>query len=197
MREHEVNKLDNFIMGWYMDDTSLCDRLIDYFENRAERLPGISAKGVDESFKKSTDALVLEEPLVKEYGNYLEQYSNLYKEKYPACNSYAPWRPIQYLQIQKYKPSEAFYGWHTERSEGDGKIASRHLVFMTYLNNVTDGGETEWMHQEIKIKPEKGLTIIWPVDWTFTHRGLASPTQDKYILTGWFNFIPRGYNANI
>jgi hypothetical protein len=59
---------------------------------------------------------------------------------------------------------------------------------MTYLNDVTDSGETEFLHQQLKIKPEKGLTLIWPADWMFTHRGVASLTQEKYIATGWFNY---------
>ena len=78
--------------------------------------------------------------------------------------------------------------WHCEKSGDEGNI-NRHLVFMTYLNDVTDGGETEWYYQKEKIKPEKGLTVIWPAEWMFTHRGVISKTQTKYITTGWYNFI--------
>jgi hypothetical protein len=60
---------------------------------------------------------------------------------------------------------------------------------MTYLNTVTDGGETEFFWQKIKVKPEKGLTLIWPSDFTHTHRGIPSPSQKKYIVTGWFNIL--------
>jgi hypothetical protein len=60
---------------------------------------------------------------------------------------------------------------------------------MTYLNDVQDAGETAFYHQDVLIKPEKGLTLIWPSDWTFTHKGIPSPTEDKYIVTGWFSFI--------
>ena len=60
---------------------------------------------------------------------------------------------------------------------------------MTYLNDVTDGGETEFLHQGLKVQPQKGLTLIWPADWTHTHRGVASPTQEKAIVTGWFNYV--------
>jgi hypothetical protein len=60
---------------------------------------------------------------------------------------------------------------------------------MTYLNDVTDGGETEWEYQKIKIKPEKGLTVIWSADYTFSHRGITSLTQTKYITTGWYGYI--------
>mgnify|MGYP001271300870 CR=1 FL=1 len=38
----------------------------------------------------------------------------------------------------------------------------RVLVFMTYLNDVTDEGETEWYYQRVKVKPRKGLTVIDP-----------------------------------
>jgi hypothetical protein len=59
---------------------------------------------------------------------------------------------------------------------------------MTYLNDVNDGGETHFYHQELKVQPRKGLTLIWPADWTYTHRGIASPTEDKYIVTGWYSY---------
>jgi hypothetical protein len=59
---------------------------------------------------------------------------------------------------------------------------------MTYLNDVEIGGETEFFHQKLKIRPEKGLTLIWPADWTFTHIGITSP-EEKFIVTGWFNYI--------
>ena len=40
----------------------------------------------------------------------------------------------------------------------------------------------------IRFQAKKGLTLVWPSDWTFMHRGVPSPTQEKRIMTGWFNF---------
>ena len=69
---------------------------------------------------------------------------------------------------------------------------------MTYLNDVEDKGETEFVLQNLKVKAEKGKTLIWPADWTHTHRGIISPTQEKYIVTGWFNFMGRKHpNPNL
>ena len=34
-----------------------------------------------------------------------------------------------------------------------------------------------------------GKILCWPCDWTHTHRGIVSPTETKYILTGWFSFV--------
>jgi hypothetical protein len=57
------------------------------------------------------------------------------------------------------------------------------------LNDVHDAGETEFLLQKVKAKPTKGLSLIWPSDWTHTHRGIVSPTEEKYIITGWFDFV--------
>ena len=66
--------------------------------------------------------------------------------------------------------------------------ARRLLVFMTYLNDVDDGG-TEFKYQNITTPAKKGLTLIWPAPWTHTHRGQISYTKTKYITTGWFSYI--------
>jgi hypothetical protein len=60
---------------------------------------------------------------------------------------------------------------------------------MTYLNDVHDAGGTEFFHQKLTVLPRKGLTLIWPADWTHTHRGIVSPTEEKYVITGWFDFV--------
>ena len=60
---------------------------------------------------------------------------------------------------------------------------------MTYLNDVEDCGETKFKLQNLKVKAEKGKTVIWPADWTHTHCGVVAPTQEKYIVTGWFSFV--------
>lgn len=58
---------------------------------------------------------------------------------------------------------------------------------MTYLNDVQNGG-TEFLYQKITTKAKKGLTLIWPSDFTHTHRGQICD-KTKYIITGWFDFI--------
>lgn len=56
---------------------------------------------------------------------------------------------------------------------------------MTYLNDIEEGGETEFYWQNIKMKPKKGLTVLWPSDFTHRHRGLPCDVE-KWITTGWF-----------
>lgn len=94
-----------------------------------------------------------------------------------------PFRISQGFNIQRYRPSQAFHGYHCERA--GIPHSERILVWMIYLNDVTDRGETEFYYQHYFERPEEGKLVIWPSDWTYLHRGIPSPTQTKYIITGW------------
>ena len=59
---------------------------------------------------------------------------------------------------------------------------------MTYLNNVEDGGETNFKHFKINIKPQQGKTLIWPAEWTHAHNGEVVKSGKKYIITGHMHF---------
>ena len=67
---------------------------------------------------------------------------------------------------------------------------NRHLVFMTYLNDVENGG-TEFYYFPDTMYKQKGLTIIWYVGWTHTHRGVVNDVDEKYIITGWYSFYDK------
>jgi hypothetical protein len=178
-----------FIGQYYLDDLSICDDIINYFKNSTDKTAGKVGFGeVNKIIKDSTDLYLDNVNLANNYNMQLQQVLNKYIEKYEFCNKYESFSLVERVNIQHYLPSQGFYRWHTERTGKQEPVASRHLVFMTYLNDVDDGGETEFYYQELKVKPRKGLTLIWPADWTHTHRGITSNTEEKYIVTGWFNF---------
>jgi hypothetical protein len=194
LKSHKINQNNNFILGWYIDK-NLCDDLISFFENDNTKGPGKTYGGnniskIDKEVKDSTDLDISQhnnEPLIQKYLTNLGYVIEHYKKEYTFSDiGVSKWIISPTYNIQRYYPNQGFHQWHCER--GGVENFNRHLVFMTYLNDVIDGGETEWYYQKTKVKPEKGLTVIWPADWTFTHRGLVSKTQTKYIATGWYNF---------
>ena len=63
----------------------------------------------------------------------------------------------------------------------------RVLAWMTYLNDVEDGGSTSFHHYDLDVKPEKGKTLIWPADWTHADSGKVLNSGTKYIITGWMH----------
>lgn len=184
--------MSDFIFTDYLQDITICDRIIDWFKETEMKGPGW-AGGPDRSdntVKVSTDSnLRYNVELCNEYLAALDVVCKKYIEKYSFADYYAPWDVMDSVNIQYYQPGEGFYAWHCERGAVKHPAGSRHMVFMTYLNDVTDGGETEFYYQELKIQPKKGLTVLWPADWTHTHRGITSPTQEKYIVTGWYNYL--------
>ncbi len=193
MKSHVLNTANNFIGGWYIDE-SVCDDLIEYHKNNPIKFIGEAFNSnqgiskVDKSIKDSTDVVLDNGSLSSVYFKQLQSCVDEYVKLYPYSNNYAQWLIWERVNIQHYVPGGGYKIFHTERISADFPGCNRHMVFMTYLNDVTDEGETEFFHQNIKVKPQKGLTLIWPADWTFTHRGITSHTQEKYIITGWFSY---------
>lgn len=183
---------NDFIFVDYLSNISICDELIEFHKNSPNKEIGRTGYGeIKPDWKDSLDVnLIPGSDLATNYVKQLIEVVDRYRNKFHWCNEYAPWSIIEGINIQYYKPGGGFHIWHTERSSPILPICYRHLVFMTYLNDVIDGGETEWYYQKIKVKPKKGLTVVWPTDWTYTHRGIPSPTEEKYIVTGWFSYLP-------
>ena len=83
-------------------------------------------------------------------------------------------------------PTEGFHPYHIE--QGNLPPSSyRVSVYTVYLNDVEEGGETEFLYQLKRIKPEKGTACIFPASYTHVHRGNTPFSGEKYIITGWLS----------
>jgi len=88
------------------------------------------------------------------------------------------------LKIQKTLPTEGYHAWHIEHGKGFDNEA-RAIVFSIYLNDVEEGGETEFLHFSKRTKPKTGRIVIWPAAFPYVHRGNPPLSGEKYILTSW------------
>ena len=88
------------------------------------------------------------------------------------------------LKIQKTLPTEGYHVWHIEHGKGYHN-ESRAFVFTIYLNDVEEGGETEFLHFSKRVKPKTGRIVIWPAGFPYIHRGNSPLSGKKYILTSW------------
>lgn len=184
---------DTFIKSWKLKNPSVCDDLIKYFKASKEKQPGRFGYGgghhigtYDKKIKDSTDIPVRDSssPVIQNYLTQLSELLALYKRKYKFIEEAGSWNLLFPFTIKHYKPKQGYHRWHYERA--GLPTCNRMLVFMTYLNDVSQGGQTEWFYQKVKIKPKKGLTVFWPTDFNFTHRGVPSLKEHKYITSGWF-----------
>ena len=183
----------NFIGSWILKDTDMCDEIVNFFEaNPAYQGAGSIDGGVDESLKKTTDIPIkpkqLEQEKYKIFNTYINNVVNCfndYKEQWPFLNTIKGME-IGTFNLQKYSPGGHFSAVHTERA--CSSTMHRVLAFMTYLNDVEEGGETSFHYYDINVQPKKGKTIIWPAEWTHAHSGGVVKQGCKYIVTGWIQF---------
>ena len=95
------------------------------------------------------------------------------------------------INIQKYQQNKGGYPhWHSEQfpQNGHNEALHRVVLYMFYLNDVEEGGETEFYYQQRKISPKKGTMVIAPAGFTHSHRGNRPVSGDKYIVTSWLMF---------
>ncbi len=109
--------------------------------------------------------------------HYFERYPILKQGRYVHLN----------CKFQRTKPGEGYHTWHYENS-GDSRY--RKLVTMLYLNDVEEGGETEFLYLHRRVQPRQGRLLIFPAGFTHTHRGNPPLSGDKFILTSWLEEFP-------
>lgn len=177
-----------------------CDEIIEWFEEREDlHTPGhvidyyddkgVEISKVDTVVKDSTD---IGAKLTSDYLStqiIFEPLSNAlfdYVEKYPFLKELPEFGLDYIYNVQRYYPNQGFFLEHAENSaKGDCRV----LAWTLYLNDITDGGETLYTLYNKKIKPQAGTLVIFPAHWTHAHKGVTSPTETKYIATGWFSFL--------
>ncbi len=169
----------------YKLDPGLCDDLINYFKNNTEykHAGTTQATGINKSIKDSTDVHFYNRSYDKDicsFFNALSECVHSYMVKYNV-EGYLTTEISN--NIQHYKPGGGYPKLHYER--GPGVDLNRQLVYMLYLNTVTDQGGTNFPYQNVTTPAVKGDLIIWPAEFTHPHQGIISPTEEKYIATGW------------
>jgi 2OG-Fe(II) oxygenase superfamily len=189
----------------------LCDEIVNLYESSSTKYKGVTRGGVNETVKKTMDMLIpkeahsttscwskIEEFLYRELNEnlkkYLENVNNfkqLSKEEnnnHNVCFLKGLNLQVDHFMIQKYVKEEGFYIYHDDFEADFKKSRYRVITFLWYLNDVDEGGETEFWGSKC-IKPEKGKLILFPAFWCFPHRGKLPISSDKYIITGWF-YLP-------
>jgi len=178
-----------------------CDKLIDYFEwskqnhktwNRFDSETTPESRKNDNS--TSLTNFVDDRCFTSDNTNLVQQFNDTffdtwYKEyaKFFSVLDNASSHGIYAHKIQKTNPGGGYHVWHFEN--GDMTTSRRLGVYILYLNDVEIGGETELLYLRQRIEPKKGRLVIFPAGYVFTHRGNPPLTNDKYIMTGWLEYV--------
>jgi hypothetical protein len=196
--------MENYV---FTNKTSLsneiCNLIIKKYENESMKWQGQTLSGVNLDIKDSIDFVIpknkidgaeewcdIYELLEKELNNNVKEYihklDDIINIKYN--NSYTTFSKnfltSQLFQVQRYDKNKGKYIYHNDFTCDWDNKKFRVLTFLWYLNDVDEGGETEFWGN-YKIKPERGKLILFPASWVFPHSGLMPISNDKYIITGW------------
>jgi predicted 2-oxoglutarate/Fe(II)-dependent dioxygenase YbiX len=170
----------------------LCDDMVARFEtNLDDQYKGrVGAEmKANSPLKKTTDIAITGKPHWQDVNNNLFRSLSLalreFGEAYPYFSPLPRFGDKGY-NLQRYQVGE-YYHWHVD---GDSPaLATRQLVALWYLNDTKEkGGETAFLHQDIKVTPTKGTLILFPPFWTHEHRAMVVGEGAKYIATTWVVF---------
>lgn len=190
-------------IGYYRNlyPTGYCQHLIEEFDRLQEGGAGSNrqqSENAKRHFKDDHQIMInLKNHSLKPFNN--KDSCDLFFDGLQACyddysDKYSILRDNGHLRatcmkMQKTPPGGGYHIWHGEQGPKDQ--ASRVLVYMVYLNSFEDneGGETEFLYQRTRVKPEENLMLLWPASYTHAHRGNPVLAEKyKYIVTGWFYY---------
>lgn len=181
-----------------------CDNMINFFETKSE-LGGEGLFKVDTYKRRDTSigllkyGSYLKSKDKKEFDRVLYQCYTEYRQEYifedqdidtlEFTKKTSP-LPISYnndgYKLQKSSSGGGFCKWHSEYNYYSDTTNDRFLVWMVYLNDVEQGGKTDFKY--ISLKPTKGTLVLWPAYFTHNHRAALDLKEDKYIMTGWLTW---------
>ena len=180
------------IYDGYIPDTE-CDKAIQYFEKENalnKAYDRLQSENANLNFKNDKAITLAEHvdtwfeelrPLLVNFDMALRHY----QDATGVLTAYGiEGFKYTHLKIQKTLPTQGYHVWHLEHGHGKNN-SERALVFTIYLNDVEEGGETEFLHQSIRAKPVKGRCVIWPAAFPYVHRGNSPLSGEKYIMTSW------------
>jgi len=175
----------------------ICDEAIELFDDLEQRGLCHTRRDAGAHIGQRADTHIycteidpMVNPLMQEIGEWVHNdVIESWQIRYPIVDSgvYNGLYNAQ-MKMQKTRPSEGYHNWHFE---GGSNLYDRTsiLAYMVYLNDVEDGGETEFLYQGVRVPPVKGRFICWPAGFTHVHRGNPPLKGTKYAITGWINYI--------
>jgi hypothetical protein len=98
-------------------------------------------------------------------------------------------RAIEGLKMVRYDPNPnepEQFAYHSD--SWNNVSSSRQISIILYLNDVKEGGDTNFRHQDASVDPKKGRVLFFPANWCYTHQGKPPVSNSKYIVVTWLHF---------
>lgn len=175
-----------------------CDRIIEYYEwcvanNRTWGRNESALRKKDNSTSLNPSHINTIEFCSQNLGNLIDEFNynfwevcyKDYTSMYDVLGEHESHTIFTY-KVQKTLPGGGYHIWHCEN--GEKMLRNRIATYILYLNDVEEGGETEFLYCQRRVAAKKGRLVIFPANYPWTHRGNPPLSGEKYIMTGWIEF---------
>ena len=191
--------MDSFVKVYddVLDELS-CKELIKKFEDSHEHYETVHQEEEDTAISFEQLTLVnhpewesVQNGMLELFQDYIVHYKldcNVYDKMWPERYGYEAIRMKRYLDndYDRFDPHVDVLNHATAR---------RFLAFFIYLNDVDDGGETEFYtftkpgtYIPYAVKPQRGRLLMFPPTWQYYHAGLKPTSGKKYILHSYCHY---------
>ena len=180
-------------------DADSCNMLIgkfeaaeeDQYENvrQAERDKAIAFTQIN--LVNNEDWASVQNGMLEVFQDYILAYINdchIQPKQWPTVYGYEAIRMKRYLNnnYDRFDPHVDVKNYETSR---------RFLAFFIYLNDVDEGGETEFININkpgtyipLKITPRRGRLLMFPPLWMYYHAGLKPVSNNKYLIHSYCHY---------
>ena len=184
MIENFVKIYDNVI------DEESCKGLIEKFEELQNKHEIVNIEDKEDriSFKqivlvKSEEWQTVNDGMMKLFQAYIEQYKK-------ECNISIKMWPEKYgyetIRMKRYFANDYDrFDYHVDVR--DYETARRFLAFFIYLNDIEEGGETEFLFG--RVKPKMGRLVMFPPLWPWFHAGRKPVSGTKYFIHSYCHYV--------
>ena len=169
-------------------EPEICDFLITVFDQSSNLHESVKNEGKPNftqfNLTKYADATnelnSIHKHLIKTVYKYRDIYYDFVDSRvFPSEHAFEQFR------IKKYNVGgEDRFDTHVDVK--DYSSSRRFLSFFWYLNDVEEGGETEFAFDSIK--PKKGSLVVFPPLWLFPHKGNPPISGPKYLLSTYLHY---------
>ena len=180
-------------------DADSCNMLIGKFESaeedqyeevrHVERDKAIAFTQIN--LVNNDDWTTVQNGMLEVFQDYIMHYindCNIQPKQWPTTYGYEAIRIKRYLDndYERFDP-------HVDVMNNE--TARRFLAFFIYLNDVDEGGETEFVglskpgtYIPFRVTPKQGRMLMFPPQWMYYHAGLKPVSNSKYLIHSYCHY---------
>lgn len=171
---------------------SLCTRVLEELERHSDQLCWRVMDGVRRFQDWSLDAAVAAEPELRPLRDAVLGVIESVVDRYRRDVGVGPYdwpaaHRLENLRVKRYRRGEGFFEDHVDVR--NYQSARRFLVVFVYLDDVEEGGRTEFRDLGTWAQPVAGRALVFPPTWMFPHRGQVPLSGDKHIVGTYLHYV--------